>query len=254
MVLLADANLAFQEGRHDWRYGRDRAAALAVVDVALNVSLTSPQLPICSLAAKGLRLLACAEKDPDAPPPSHCTAEQARLRWQLMETIGDPKIIILGRVDFQKRVRLLLGKCTMPCMSHLAVWRELYHRWLILIPHVVGSAPRSSADQSFEGSAYANLSYEELKIAWDNLTLMLAATANACSSDDRALDAPSEYGTPFYAGISDEKPSKLVENFITNVVDLLDTSWVPGQLMCRDAVGLELAPKWIPKLLSVLER
>ncbi|KIJ57137.1 hypothetical protein M422DRAFT_219023 [Sphaerobolus stellatus SS14] len=244
------------EGRQEWKYGEERTTALAAVELALCLSLTAPRLDVCSLASRAFRLLAFAEQDPNAPLPKHCSKEQAKIRWQIFETVGDPKFIVLGRVEFQKRIRMTLAQSVFPCIMHLAVWREMYQRWLGLTPLVIGSAPRLSVDQasSYDGSSFSGLDREQQKFAWDNMTLMLAATANTCASDDPALNASDQYGiTQFYPGISDRKPSQLVEEFLSEVVKLLDTPWIPGQILCRDALGLELPPKWIPKLFHILD-
>jgi hypothetical protein len=140
---------------------KKRLAALAVADVALRTALASPSLEVCSLAARGLRLMALiGQEDPDEPSPEEDISEQeqdihereehaneqGRIRGPFPEMIGDPKIIVLGRVEFQKRVRLAISPCARPCTTHLAVWRELYYRWATLTPIVTGHAARSSTD------------------------------------------------------------------------------------------------------------
>lgn len=99
--------------------------------------------------------MALVEQDPDAPPPEPFTDEQARIRIPLLEVIGDPKIVVLGRVEFQKRVRLTICPSTFPSITHVAVWRELYYRWITLTPLVTGPATRSSTDPLAGGGSYA---------------------------------------------------------------------------------------------------
>ena len=135
-----------QDGRQAWKFHEKRAVALAVAEIALLVSLTLPRLDICSLAAKGLRLLAMSEQDPDAPPPRNGN-EQASFRTPLLEVLlaGNTGAIV-GRVEFQKRMRLTVGPGSYPCVTHLAVWKECFYRWLTLRPIVTGHTSRLPTD------------------------------------------------------------------------------------------------------------
>ena len=143
-----------QQGRYKaWKLDEKRRKALTIADIALSIALTSPSLEVCSLAARGLRLLALVENDPDAPPPEQYTYEQSRIRVSLLDAVGDPKIVVLGRVEFQKRLRLTLFPAAFPCITHLAMWRELYYRWVTLTPIVTGATNRSSTDSLVGGSS-----------------------------------------------------------------------------------------------------
>jgi hypothetical protein len=90
-------------------------------------------------------------------------------------------------------------------------------------------------------------------MAWENLTLILACSANACLSDDTMLNPPQEYGIPFRPGISDEKPSDSVRKFIVELNKLIGHPWVPAQLVARDALGTELTPKMFHLLFEILD-
>ena len=113
----------------------------------------SPSLEVCSLAARGLRIMASVEQDPDAPPTERYTNEQNTIRVPLLEVIGDPKLVVLGRIEFQRKVRTTVFPATFPCISHLAAWREAYYRWVGLTPLVTGAATRSSTEPILGGPA-----------------------------------------------------------------------------------------------------
>jgi hypothetical protein len=90
-------------------------------------------------------------------------------------------------------------------------------------------------------------------MAWENLSLMLACSGNACMSDDPALNASPEYKIPFHLGISDEKPSETIKKFIVELTNLLVHPWVPAQIIARDALGIELIPQKFHILFELLE-
>ncbi|KAF8592239.1 hypothetical protein K439DRAFT_1626245 [Ramaria rubella] len=251
---LADRSM---EGRQTWKFNEKRPTALAAVETALITTLTSPRLDIASLAARGLRLLAFVEQDPKAPPPDQYTFDQVMARVPLLEVMGDPKIVILGRVEFQKRARFTICPGAFPCITHLAEWRETYYRFVTLTPVVTGSAARSSSDApSVESSnlvSSRSLTPEEKQMAWENYTLMLSASANCCTIDDPTLNPPSEYRIPFRYGISDDRPTELVKKFIKELLNLLINPWVPAQIIARDALGTEFSPQLFPILFEIFD-
>ncbi|KAF8524568.1 hypothetical protein BU17DRAFT_84597 [Hysterangium stoloniferum] len=236
-----------------WKSNQTWGPSLAVANVALTISLCSQRMDISSLAVRGLRLGQIIARETDVPRSGYPSKER---RISYLEVIGNTKFIILGRVEFQKKVRLALGPAAMECVTHLATWREAYYRWSSLCLIVLGSAPRSSTDvsSSSDGTAYASLRPEERQLVWENLTLLLAATAGACTSDESSLNVPTEFGVPLRHGISYERPSTLVKKFLIELVTTLASPWVPAQVIARDALGTELSPKWIPLLIELLDQ
>jgi len=74
----------------------NRIPAFALAEVAFLVELTSADNDISHLAAKGLRLLAYAERQPNAPVNTSVTEEDRSKRNPIYEQLGDPKITIAG--------------------------------------------------------------------------------------------------------------------------------------------------------------
>lgn len=90
-------------------------------------------------------------------------------------------------------------------------------------------------------------------MAWENITLILASSGNACLSDDLTLNAPLEYGIPSHPGISDESPSEIIRKFIVELTNLLAHPTVPAQIVARDALGTELTPKMFQVFFDILD-
>ena len=90
-------------------------------------------------------------------------------------------------------------------------------------------------------------------MAWENITLILACSGNACLSDDRMLNPPLEHEMPFHPGISDEIPSEMIRKFTMELTNLLTHSTVPIQIVARDALGTELTPKLFQVLFDILD-
>lgn len=91
-------------------------------------------------------------QDPIIPGPTYYTEDKPASFMTLLESIGDPKSLVLGRVEFQKRARQVAGPLACSCITQLAAWREGYYRWSLLQPNHASDS-RSSSDQlsNFEG-------------------------------------------------------------------------------------------------------
>ncbi|GJJ07052.1 hypothetical protein Clacol_001251 [Clathrus columnatus] len=254
-VLLQLLDDVASENHVKWKYNDKRSTCLAVSDIALLTLLTSARIDICSLAARGLRLMAQLGQDPIIPGPMYYTEDKPAHFMALIESVGDPKSLVLGRVEFQKRARQIAGPLACPCISQLAAWRENYFRWTSLQPIIYSSESRSSSEISSTSDAtlFGRLTLEERQWTWENLTLMLAVSSGSCLSDDPSLNPPPDYRLPFRQGFSDERPSRLMERFIYELLDILTCRWIPAQLAARDALGSELNPKWFPLLLETMD-
>ena len=108
---------------------------------------------VSQLAAQGLRLIAQAERHPDAPINMGLTEEERSKRNPIYEQLGDPSVVVVGkptpcrsatlsnmekgRVREQKRVRKLLRLVAYTSPINIAVWEECFLRWRALSEFVV---------------------------------------------------------------------------------------------------------------------
>lgn len=70
--------------------------AFALAEVCFLIYLTSADSQVSHLAAKSLRLLSCAERQPDAPVNPTVTDEDRSKRNPIYEQLGDPNVMIVG--------------------------------------------------------------------------------------------------------------------------------------------------------------
>jgi hypothetical protein len=70
--------------------------AFAVAEIAFLIYLTSADNYVSQLAAKGLRVLSHAERQPDAPVNKTVTDEERSKRNPIYEQLGDPKVMVVG--------------------------------------------------------------------------------------------------------------------------------------------------------------
>jgi hypothetical protein len=73
-----------------------RVPAFALAEIGFLIYLTSADSQVSHLAAKGLRLLSHAERQPDAPVNMTVTDEDRSKRNPIYEQLGDPKVMIVG--------------------------------------------------------------------------------------------------------------------------------------------------------------
>ncbi len=73
-----------------------RVAAFALAEIAFLVSLSSADGVVSLTACNCLRLLAQAERQPDAPQASGLNEEEVLKRHPIYEQLGDPKVSMIG--------------------------------------------------------------------------------------------------------------------------------------------------------------
>lgn len=138
---------------------------------------------VSQLAAQGLRLIAQAERHPDAPVNMGLTEEERSKRNPIYEQLGDPSVIIvgkltsnrnavstdmgIGRVREQKRVRKLLRLVAYTSPINIAVWEECFWRWSSLSEFVVPNPLASIAafDEIYLSKQEQNLLLEVRSVA-----------------------------------------------------------------------------------------
>lgn len=77
-----------------------RTPAFVLMEIAFLVALASADNTISQLAAKGLRLICHAERQPDVPPNPTITDEDKAQRNPIYEQLGDPRITVVGMLIF----------------------------------------------------------------------------------------------------------------------------------------------------------
>ena len=73
-----------------------RESALILAEIALMISLTASSVNLSNLSAKGLRLLANAEQNPEVPTSTILGEDELRKRNFIYEQLGDPNVVIVG--------------------------------------------------------------------------------------------------------------------------------------------------------------
>lgn len=74
----------------------NRIPAFALAEISFLVALTSVDNDVSHLAAKGLRLISHAERQPNAPVNTTITEEDRSTRNPIYEQLGDPRITVAG--------------------------------------------------------------------------------------------------------------------------------------------------------------
>ncbi|RDB19915.1 Neurofibromin [Hypsizygus marmoreus] len=248
-VRKTDSQL-IKDVQHDAR----RVPAFALAEIAFLVSLTSADSNVSHLAAKGLRLLSYAEREPGVPTNQTVTDENRSKRNPIYEQLGDPKVVIVGRVGHQKRIRKLVRLISYPSAAHVAVWQECYWRWRAL-SEVIFEAMSEAAEHG-DTTPHPPAWQQEQRFQWQNLTLFLAALGGACVQEHQDLTSLSAV-IPLHS-LPDEirvmqNPSALVGTFITDLTNLLVVHDTQIRDVARDALGAELSPRLYAKLLKHLD-
>jgi len=112
-----------------------RVPALALLEIAMAVSLSSADLQVSRLAAETLRYIAQSERAPHAPANEMLSANDRGKRGTVYEQIG--KVRPTGRLAWQKAVRKQYARLASPHPYFVAVWEECYYRWCALTELVI---------------------------------------------------------------------------------------------------------------------
>ncbi|KAF8076811.1 hypothetical protein FPV67DRAFT_1605221 [Lyophyllum atratum] len=230
-----------------------RVSAFALAEIAFLVALTSADIKVSNLAAKGLRFLANAERQPGAPVNHTVSDEDRSKRNPIYEQLGDPKIMLVGRVGHQKRIRKLVRLISYSSAVYIAVWQECYWRWRALAEIIFDAAP----DGAEGGDSHPfPQTWQEQRFQWQNLTLFLAALGGACVQENQDLTSLAKV-IPAHS-LPDEmrvmqNPVPLVGTFISDLTTLLVVSDTQIRDAAREALGAELSPKLYSKLLKHLD-
>ncbi|KIJ20411.1 hypothetical protein PAXINDRAFT_166473 [Paxillus involutus ATCC 200175] len=242
----------------DLQFSSDRIPAFALSEISFLVSLTSVNSDVSQLAAQGLRLIAQAERHPDAPVNMGLTEEERSKRNPIYEQLGDPSVVIVGRVREQKRVRKLLRLVAYSSPINIAVWEECFWRWSALSEFIVPNPLASIAafDEIYLSKQEQGISLEDKFYQWKNLTLFLAAFGGATVQEVHEPGAlteviPAEHLPDEMRVLRD--PAELVNIFIEFLTAALIDDTVRVREVAREALSSELSPRLFAKLFKHLD-
>ncbi|KAJ6515229.1 hypothetical protein C8R45DRAFT_1049017 [Mycena sanguinolenta] len=217
--------------------------SLALVELALLVTLASESADVSQLASRGLRYVAYIEGLPGVTPV--VDSDLASKRHLVYEQLGDPRVLYVGRGQHQKRLRKLIRLLSSTSAINVAVWEELYWRWLFLSNFIkdtveeMSTAPESrdaiiaivKVDYISASERMLLMSQQEKWHAYENLTLFLAAAGGACSV------IPVQYLPDQMRDIQNPVPLLMIEDHQLREV-------------ARNALGAELSPRLYTRLLK----
>lgn len=236
-----------------------RLPSFAIAEIAFLVSLTSADANVTLTAAHCLRLLAQAETSPDVPVTKSMSEEERVKRYPIYEQLGDPRIMVIGRIGHQKRVRKLMRLMPSSSAVHIAVWEECFFRWVLLNEMVIRDTIDSTVDGFDSGRAPIGdraMSTEERLAQWQNLALFLASFGSACA---RNPDAPFNLTlnvAPYF--LPDQlqnlrDPEDLFGQLLRQLIDLLIHETIIVRDTARDALGSEASPRLYTRIFKELD-
>ncbi|KAH8118768.1 hypothetical protein DFH11DRAFT_1839273 [Phellopilus nigrolimitatus] len=243
----------------DWDFSSGRLPAVIVAEMAFLVMLTSMDTTISALAAKGLREIAIAECLPNPYRPFEETDDAAK-RYPVYEQLGDPSVVVVGRVAQQKRIRKLLRLLTRPCPLHTAVWHECYWRWAALRDRIArppGSIESSAPDiqSSSKASGDLSLSPEERFYQWQNLTWFLASFGAVSITEEPGNNSlvnsmPAQFVPDRFRAPQDGR--LMLNDFMSSTVESLLAELAIARDTAKEALGSELNPRLYDRLFKQL--
>ncbi|THV03328.1 hypothetical protein K435DRAFT_835905 [Dendrothele bispora CBS 962.96] len=231
-----------------------RVPAFLLTEIALLVTLPSADNGISHLAAQGLRLLAHLENQSGAPVNPTVSEDDQPKRYPVYDRLGDPKIIVVGRVGHQKRVRKLLRLMPYCAAVNVAVWSECYWRWRALLEFVVDEIGKNGDDATIR-KGRSNDTITEKICQWQNLTLFLASTAGTCLQEhDPVLLASAIPAKQIPDKLRKlESPVTHVTTFVNDLTALLIFEDVQIRDTAREALGAELSSRLYKTILKYFD-
>ncbi|KAJ3936091.1 MAG: hypothetical protein NXY57DRAFT_886591 [Lentinula lateritia] len=228
----------------------NRVPPMILAEIALLVSLPSADGNVSHTAAKGLRLIAHIESQADAPSNPTITEEDKSKRYPVYDRMGDPKVLVVGRVAHQKRVRKLLRLMPYCSAVNVAVWQECYARFSSLTETIL-NIPDDVTIPIGRGE-----SYQDKVAQWQNFALFLAVTAASSIQDNHDLSLlssvipqrilPDTMRTM-------QSPAPLISIFVNDLTALLIFEDVSIRDTAREALGVDLNARLHPKILKYFD-
>ncbi|KAF8638594.1 hypothetical protein AX17_002135 [Amanita inopinata Kibby_2008] len=231
-----------------------RIPAFTMAEISLIISLTSMDLGISQLSARCLRLISHAEKNSVCPRENH--TEDDDYRMVVYEKLGDPKVMVVGRIGQQKRIRKLIRSIAFPSDVHSSIWQECFWRWRSLTELICEHMNEMSENMDGRRGSYTPTSQMEIRYQWQNLTLFLAAIGGGSNNEPHSYTQliskiPRRNLPDNIRVLQDYVP--LVDGFLSDMTDLLAAPDMQVRDIAKDALGAELGPRLYAKFLRFLD-
>lgn len=157
---------------------------------------------------------------------------------------------ITGPVAFQKRLRKLLTRMSMPSPGILTAWEAVFTRWRTLCKHILSSTVANTGRLD-----------DRLHAEWRNYSGFLASIGGCCIADVPAhLPTHMRVTDASLAGLkwidrltSDGDSMSLLERFMKQCLQLLVCKLVNVRENIREVLGTELNPRLYLQLFRSLE-
>ena len=225
---------------------------LPLVEHSLWCTVTTSQMDVSTIAQQCLRLLSIVERKsaessaPDASAPD--TAAGDPKRRAMLEGLGDPQVVIVGRVALQKRIRKHVSMITVPTSTHLMAFKEIMFRWSKMTPRV--DQPDSSGTGREDVKRPVS---EDERHEWQNNMCFLASGWRCCQLED--LEPFPQFLVPLLPQRlhAPHQPSDMAKQFTTDVVELLTSESLKVREAAKEALGNELHTKLLPMFFELLD-
>ncbi|KAF7721136.1 Ras GTPase activating protein ira2, partial [Apophysomyces ossiformis] len=253
---------------------RERLQASVALEIALLVSLCSPDPEICSDSTRCLGYLCVEAQLSDQDDDPHLSQITLISNIGIYTDLASEDTVFLGRKAQQKRIRKFMRMMSRHTPGNLAAWEEAWKRWKFLTPvvsrfaeetfedgnesarrHTSGRNVRTPIGRS-PSSPQGHIEMDDEKATeWQNYTGFLAALGGCClTADIENMDIrryrSSDHISPTHRAPSPNEPSVMVDRFMKEMVDLL----VSDNVFIREAVKDTLGSDLSPALYSILFR
>ncbi|CAL1700085.1 unnamed protein product [Somion occarium] len=233
----------------------ERIPAFLIAEISFLVSLTSADRNVSAIACQCLRLLAVAERQPNAPCNTPFNDDERLKRYPMYDQLGADQKSVLGRVAHQKRIRKIMRMLTLPPAVHMAVWQECYFRWCTLNELAIRMS-LDSDDLQTQPTGDKSLTMEERQAQWQNLTLFMASFGPAVLKEN--VDAPALSALVRDEYLPDQMrimrdPGDLLTIFLTEVINLLVHESAQARKVAEETLGNELNPRLYLRILKELD-
>jgi neurofibromin 1 len=189
------------------------------------------------------------QRHPAFPLPSYLSEADLHKRYVVLESLGDPQVVIGGRHTVQKHIRNHVSLITAYTPAQLLAFREAMSRFSRLTQQIKQFSQSHPQDHSVDGRAFSDQLCE-----WQNVMYMVAVTAR--SGLDEEVNIVPEYlisllppPLQFSKG-----RAEMIDHFIEEVIRLLFSENITIRQSAKDTFGLEINVALLPKVVNYFHR
>jgi neurofibromin 1 len=228
----------------------ERTKANVSLEISFLVLLCSSDLDICSMTTHAIALL-CEEGRLTENPEDLARSNLTLMRnFPVYSELSLQTFRITGPVAFQKRLRKLLTRMSMPSPGILTAWEAVFNRWRTLCKHILSP-----------GVAVIGRLDDRLHAEWRNYSGFLASIGGCCIADVPShIDPHMRITDVSMAGLRwidrlnhDADDMSLLERFMKQCLQLLVCKLVSVRENIREVLGTELNPRLYLQLFRSLE-